>query len=238
MDFLKKSLVAKLAVALVAVVIWQRWLSQVLRGHRWYTIVYRAFYLARLPIWERRKPPKDLIELVEGTDALPHGRALDLGCGTGTDSIYLAQHGWDVTGVDMVPEALVIARRNAATASVSANFFHGDVTCLRDIVEGTFDLLLDFGCFHTLPADQRPAYVESVSAVASPSATLLLYGFARPPRYAPMQAGVSLDEVRDRFAKNWQIDSAELTTADAIQVARTRADRGFELWRFRLRKLA
>jgi SAM-dependent methyltransferase len=208
------------------------------RGQRWYRLVYRAFYLAQLRIWERQVPPADLIELIEGPEALARGRALDLGCGTGTDSIYLARHSWDVTGVDMVPEALAIAHRNAAASDVGANFVLGDVTRIRDVVQGTFDLVLDFGCFHTLPPDQRPAYVDGVSAVAVPGATFLLYGFARPPRLAPIQAGISLDEVRHRFSREWEIVSAERSSAAAIQVARTRADRSFELWRFRLRRLS
>ena len=216
----------------VAAVLWNS-----LRGHRWYSLVYRAFYVARLPIWERRTPPSDLVELIEGANALTPTRALDLGCGTGTDSIYLAQHGWEVTGIDMVPEALALARRNASRAGVRARFIKGDVTRLRDVVQGTFDLVLDFGCFHTLPADQRPVYVDCVSAVAAPGATLMLYGFARPPRLAPMAAGISVDEVRGRFAAGWEIVSAEQTSAAAIQVARTRADRAFELWRFRLQRL-
>jgi SAM-dependent methyltransferase len=206
-------------------------------GQRWYSLVYRTFYLARLRIWERQVPPSDLVELVEGPHALAHGRALDLGCGTGTDSIYLAGHGWDVTGVDMVPEALAIARRNAAAKSVRANFVQDDVTRLRDVVQGAFDLVLDFGCYHTLPPDRRPAYVDCVSAVAAPGATFLLYGFARPPRLAPVQAGISLDEVRERFSRDWEIVGAEQTSGAPIQVAHTRADQVFELWRFRLRRL-
>jgi SAM-dependent methyltransferase len=209
-----------------------------LRGQRWYSLVYRALYLARLPIWERRVPPSDLVEVIEGPAALVPGRALDLGCGTGTDSLYLAQHGWDVTGVDMVPEALATARRNAATKGVRADFLLGDVTRLRDVVQGRFDLLLDFGCFHTLPSDQRRIYVDCVSATAVPGATFLLYGFARPPRLAPMHAGISLDEVRERFSREWEIVTAERTSAAAIQVARTRADQSFELWRFLLRRLS
>jgi SAM-dependent methyltransferase len=217
-------------VVVVAVAVWTA-----LRRQRWYSLVYRAFYLARLRIWERRTPPADLVDLIEGPEAVPPGWALDLGCGTGTDSIYLAQHGWHVTGVDMVPEALAIARRHAVGAGVRASFVHGDVTRLGDAVQGSFDLLLDFGCFHTLPSDQRPAYVESVSRVAALGATFLLYGFARPPRLAPMQAGVSLDEIRGRFARRWERVSAEHTSATAIEVARTRVDRSFELWRFCLR---
>ena len=212
-------------------------LRRAFQGKRWYSLVYRAFYLARLRIWERQVPPSDLTELIEGPAALVPGRALDLGCGTGIDSIYLGLNGWDVIGVDMVPEALAIARHNSAAQGVRADFVRGDVTRLRQVVQGTFDLLLDFGCFHTLPADQRPIYVDSVSAVAAPCATLLLYGFARPPRLAPMQAGISLGEVRERFSRDWEIVSAEQTTAAAIQVARTRVDRSFELWRFVLRRL-
>ena len=75
-----------------------------------------------------------------------------------------------------------------------------------------------------------------MSAVAEPGATLLLYGFARPPRLAPMRAGVSLDEIRERFSETWEIVTAEQTSAAAIEVARTRVDRSFELWRFRLRR--
>jgi SAM-dependent methyltransferase len=220
-------------VVLVAVA-----LRNALRGQRWYGLVYRAFYLARLPIWERQKPPSELVELIEGAEPLAPARALDLGCGTGTDSIYLARHGWDVTGVDMVPEALAQARRNAERAGVSVTVQNAEVTRLGEVVHGTFELLLDFGCFRTLPADQRTAYVKSVSAVSAPGATLLLYGFARPPRLAPIAASISADEVRERFSGDWELASAERTTAAAIQVARTRADRAFELWRFRLQKAA
>ena len=229
-----------LAIGVVLLVpgsaLWRRLARHGVRGPRWYSLVYRTFYLARLRIWERRIPPADLIALVEGPGAASPGRALDLGCGTGTDSIYLARRGWEVTGVDLVPEALEIARRNAAAGGVRANFVQGDVSRLTEIVQGTFDLLLDFGCFHTLPRDLRPAYVDGVTAVASPGAILLLYGFARPPRLAPMAAGVSLEEVRERFDADWDIVNAEQTSAAAIQVARTRVDRSFELWRFQLRR--
>ena len=62
----------------------------------------------------------------------------------------------DVTGIDMVPEALAMARRRAAAARVSVDFVQGDVTRLHELgVRGPFTLVLDFGCLHTLPV--RPA---------------------------------------------------------------------------------
>jgi SAM-dependent methyltransferase len=223
-----------LAAALLARSAFKNWL----RGGRWYTFVYRAFYRVGLRVWERETPPADLVMLVEGPNALPPSRALDLGCGTGTDSVYLAQHGWAVTGVDMVADALARARRRAASAGAEARFVEGDVTDLESLgVDGGFSLILDFGCLHTLPADQRQAYVRSVSAAAGPGATLLLYGFARPPRLAPMQAGLTEGEVRQRFeSAGWDLISAERAVDDPIVVARARADRSFQLWRYILRR--
>ena len=102
-------------------------------GLRWYQLVYRVIYRLGLIVWRRAAPPAELVTLIEGPNALPVGRALDLGCGTGTDTIYLAAHHWDVTGVDMVPKALAIARRNATAAGVAPHFVEGDVTRLDPI---------------------------------------------------------------------------------------------------------
>jgi SAM-dependent methyltransferase len=215
------------------------WLLQRRRstpGERWYATVYRALYRLGWRVWERSTPAADLLALVEGACALPPDRALDLGCGSGTDSVYLAAHGWEVTGIDIVPQALELARQRAATAGVRARFIQADVTRLEDAgVHGPYTLVLDFGCLHTLPPDQRPSYVTSVSAVAAPGATFLVYGFARPPALAPMQAGLTEAEVRERFTgAGWDIIQATPVERDAIQVARARVDRSFELWRYRL----
>jgi SAM-dependent methyltransferase len=207
-------------------------------GFRWYRFVYRTLYRLGMRIWERQVPPVDLVELVEGPDALRPGRALDIGCGTGTDSVYLAAHGWDVTGVDMVPQALAAARRRAAGAGVSPRYLEGDATRLPELGIGRdYALLLDFGCYHTLPEDQREPYVESVSGVAAPGANMLLFGFGSPPALAPMHSGVTPDEIRQRFGRRgWELLSAERRPADAIEVSGRRVDDRFDLWRCRLRR--
>jgi SAM-dependent methyltransferase len=203
---------------------------------RWYQAVYRLIYRLGWTVWQRRTPPSELVALVEGTSPLPPGRALDLGCGTGTDTIYLATHGWEVTAVDMVPRALAIARRNATAAGVAPRFIQGDVTRLDGLGVGDgYTLLLDFGCFHTLPDDLRPAYITGVSNAAAPDATLLLYGFRRPPKVAPLHAGVTPDEVQHRFGPaGWQVVNADRSTAETPVVPRA-ADR-FELWRYQLQR--
>ncbi len=69
-------------------------------GPRWYQLVYWLIYRLGLIVWKRGRPPAELVALVQGPSPLSAGRALDLGCGTGTDTVYVATHGWDVSGGD------------------------------------------------------------------------------------------------------------------------------------------
>jgi SAM-dependent methyltransferase len=83
------------AVALPVGALWARQFGRGRSdGPRWYQLVYRLIYRLGLIVWKRKTPPAELVALVEGPSAVPAGRALDLGCGTGTDTIYLAKHGW------------------------------------------------------------------------------------------------------------------------------------------------
>jgi SAM-dependent methyltransferase len=81
-------------------------------------------------------PDARLVELVEGSSALPPGRALDLGCAAGRNLLYLARHGWDATGVEMVARALAGAQRAAAAGGVTVRLVHGDVTRLEELAAG------------------------------------------------------------------------------------------------------
>ena len=211
-------------------------------GGRWYSLVYRTAYRIGFTPWDRGVPAPELVSLIEGSSAPPPGRALDIGCGTGVNSIYLAQHGWQVTGVDMVPAALATARERAAAAGAMPTFVEGDATRLETLgLESGFTLLVDVGCFHTLPSDQRDAYVAGVSAMAAPGSTFVLYGFGRRS-FAPMEAGVTPDEVRGRFG-GWELVEAQRVDPETLleqtggspEVARAAA--WFQLWRFRLRRL-
>src|SRR6516162_2854190 len=95
--------------------------------------LFRIFYRVGFTPWDGHPIAQNLQNLVEGTSdtpPMPTGMALDLGCGTGDTSIYLAQHGWKVTGVDFVPKALEKARAKAGAAGVPVAFVHADVTHL------------------------------------------------------------------------------------------------------------
>ena len=171
------------------------------------SVFFRAAYLFGFKPWDTGVPPPELVSVVEGEDRFAPGKALDLGCGTGTNSIYLAQHGWEVTGIDFVPRAIGATRRKAAVAGASPTFIVGDVTRLTELGVGSgYALLLDLGCFHSIPDIGRDAYVRGATEVAPPGAVMLLFCAVRgdkPQRIGPR--GVALGEVAERFASGWDL---------------------------------
>ncbi len=175
------------------------------------SVFFRAAYLLGFKPWDSGVPPPELVAVVEGKDRLAPGTALDLGCGTGTNCVYLTQHGWETTGVDFVPRAIGAARRKAAGAGVSPRFIVGDVTRLTELGVGVgYRLLLDLGCFHSIPDSARDAYLKGATEVAEAGATMLLFCFvrrAKPSRVGPR--GVARGEVAQRFTSGWEIVAEE-----------------------------
>lgn len=172
-------------------------------GMRWfYEVGYRYF---RMP-WEigvRR----ELVALVE-EGRMRAGRALDLGCGTGDNALFLARHGFDVTGVDFAASAIAKARRKASDAGLTAQFVEDDLTALRR-VRGPFDFLLDYGALDDLGLADRDRYVRSVVPLTRPGSQFLLWCFEWPPRWWErlLPAGtMAPGEVRRRFEPYFEIE--------------------------------
>ena len=128
------------------------------------------YFLSRPP-WDTEISPPELIAFL---DRSPAGRALDLGCGTGTNAITMAENGWEVVGVDFSGLAISKARRKAQRAEVAIKFYRDDVSRLQK-VDGTFDLVLDIGCFHSLPPQDREGYALHLCHLLRPVGTYLLY---------------------------------------------------------------
>ncbi len=131
----------------------------------------------RHPPWDTGISPPELYAFLE---AHPPGSALDLGCGTGTNVITLATHGWQVTGVDFSRQAIHMARRKLAAARIEAHLEVADATRLEKI-HGPFNLILDIGCLHGIPPDRRPAYYLNLERLLANEGTYLLYAFWHEP---------------------------------------------------------
>ncbi len=123
--------------------------------------------------WDTDTVPPELAELIEGGHVSP-GAGLDVGCGTGTNAIYLARHEFDVLGLDVAHLAIRRARRKAKEANVEARFRSGN---FLDLTEGHFDFVLDLGCFHGLLEKDQEQYVEALHRVLSPGGSYLLYAW-------------------------------------------------------------
>jgi SAM-dependent methyltransferase len=166
--------------------------------------VFAVMYRLGLTPWDGHPLPAWLRGQIEEPGGILPGRALDVGCGTGDTSIYLAQHGWTVTGVDFVKRALERARAKTRAAGVSVRYQQADVTQLSAAgVGGGFDLVVDNGCLHGLSAGQRDAYVREISAAAVPGGRLLIMAFAERARRGP--DGIDRAEVERRFASGWEL---------------------------------
>ncbi len=170
-------------------------------------IAYRLMYAVGFAPWDRVMPI-ELKQAMDGPEALPKGRVLDLGSGKGTKAIYMAAHGWTVTAVEAVPRALKEARRRAQAAGATVDFRLGDVTRLADLgLEPGYTLLFDFGCYHGLNGAERARYAEGVTPLAASGATLLMMAFTRA--LPPVPSGVSESELRERFGPAWQLVSSK-----------------------------
>jgi len=130
------------------------------------------YLIGRAP-WDTGTTPPEVVEFLDRT---PPGRALDIGCGTGTNAVAMARRGWSVTGLDFSGRALRAARARAAAAGLTVDFLQGDASELRGVT-GRFEYILDIGCFHALPPDGQRRYARRVAELAGPGTTYMLYTF-------------------------------------------------------------
>jgi ubiquinone/menaquinone biosynthesis C-methylase UbiE len=154
-------------------------------------LIFNFWYL-RKPPWDSGISPPELLEFIR---THPAGKAIDLGCGTGTNIITLARAGWQITGVDFAPRAIRMAKAKLKNESIQADLHVGDVTKL-DHTKGPFDLALDIGCFHSLVQAGKRDYLAQLDRILAPNGFWLMYGFFNPE---PLQSGSGLVETEIDF---------------------------------------
>ncbi len=152
--------------------------------------------------WDTNVTPPEVVEWVAAQQT-PRGRALDLGCGTGTNAIYLAQRGFETVGVDFVPRAIEIARAKARAANVTVEFRCADVLN-PGAFAAPFDFLLDIGCMHNLGAAQQTRYAENARQWTQPGAVLALYAFF-PRRRGGRDVGIARATMETLFARAFDL---------------------------------
>lgn len=153
--------------------------------------------------WAHEAPTLFLAEICERR---PPGRALDIGCGAGTDSVYLARRGWEVTALDFMARALEYTSNRAAEAGVTVRTVQADIT--EWAAPGPFDLVLDHGLLHNVDPVRHAAYREHLlRAIGDESDFVLLHWHPRYPgqpdgRMGPHRANRA--QILDFFAPELQ----------------------------------
>ena len=163
----------------------------------------------RVP-WDDPTPPPEIVVLAE---ALPPGRALDVGCGFGRAVIYLAERGWSAVGVDFVPQAIAEARRRAAVAGVAdrASFHVASATDLA-FLEPPFDLIIDVGCMHSFTEEMLAAYRDEIARLLRPGGQYVLFAHlhdAAEPERDDGPRGIAEATIYDLLEKAFRLERAE-----------------------------
>ncbi len=137
-----------------------------------------SYLLGNTP-WDSGISPPELYDFIA---AHPAGRALDIGCGTGTNIITLINAGWQAEGFDFAPRALQIARQKLKKAGIQANIFKDDATQMKN-VNPPYDLALDLGCFHGI--ENKADYLTQLTRILAPGGYWLMYGFFKQDAAQP-----------------------------------------------------
>lgn len=164
---------------------------------------YQVMYRIGFTPWDKHEPAPPLVRLI---DTLPTGRILDVGCGTGTDAIYCAGRGWQVTGIDAVSVPIRRARRAARIAGVEVHFLHADIARIAAPELGAqFAVLQDIGCFAGLNDTARQRAAATMTAVAAPQGRLLLFAFGPGggARFGPRR--IELPQIQALFPA-WHVE--------------------------------
>ena len=168
---------------------------------------FAGMYAEGIPPWQIDRPQPEVIQLIEqGKFESP---VLDLGCGTGDNTIELARHGLVVKGLDAVPEALERARKKTEQAGLrqSPEFVLGDA--LRLAESGLkARTVLDCALFHTFSDEERKDYIRGLEAVLSPGGRLHILSFSELETRQPGPRRLSLSEITGSFGAGWRVEDS------------------------------
>lgn len=139
------------------------------------------------------------MELVDSGRVKP-GKILDLCCGAGTNPIYLAVKGFDVTALDISDRAVGYAKEKANKVGVDTNFLVGDFLSLP-FKSVEFDFAFDFGCFHHVEVRNRITFIKGVYRVLKPKGTyfLVCFSYKNGPAWNHFRKEQIVELFRDHF---------------------------------------
>ena len=172
------------------------------------------------PFWKTDQPQKELVEAIDSGLFPKNQRVIDVGCGNGQVSRWLAGQGFAVLGLDYSAAAIENCRRLSAGHPNAPIFKVADL-CREDLrLEPVFSLV-DRGCFHRIVGNLRHLFAQNIArATVEGGHFLLLAGTfkdARVVNYSGVRSEQKLREhVGEIFGDHFLIERAEPALINAV----------------------
>lgn len=188
-----------------------------------WTRLYAGMPLRDFPVLAKGTFPP-LVDAVQSGSLTPPGPLLDVGCGLGTNALWLAEQGFRVTGIDLAPGAIEAACSRSVPAGGSVNFLEDDILASA-LPARSFSAAIDIGCFQTIRPRLRSSYVNGLARLLPPGGTALIFCVAREETgaWGPPQR-LSVGEIVSSFEPKFlveRIDRRPRTAKLSAEVRRT-----------------
>ncbi len=173
------------------------------------------------PFWKTEEPQKEFVEAIESGWFQKTQRVIDVGCGNGEVSRWLAEQDFPVTGIDYSAAAIENCRRLSAGQGKAITFEVVDL-CDPELKLEPAAGLLDRGCFHRIAENFRPVFARNIARATVPGGHfLLLSGTFQDARFANYRGARSepalKEHVQSIFGDYFTIERADSAVINASQ---------------------
>jgi cyclopropane fatty-acyl-phospholipid synthase-like methyltransferase len=169
--------------------------------------VFRQIYAGEPP-WEIGQPQPEVVRLADSGGF--RSPILDVGCGRGSNALYLASRGFAVHGIDFVDEVVKEAQEEARRRQLEVEFGPGDANQLR-LLGRIYGTVLDSGTFHSFSDKERLQYLDGLRAVTKPGSIVHLICFSELEIRPGGPRRIDEAELRQLFSGEWEIESLRRT---------------------------
>lgn len=160
--------------------------------------------------WETDRMPDWISAAIESGWFKTGAGTIDIGCGSGELTALLAGEGFDTLGIDFSASAIDLARQRHVREDELASLRFDVVDICGDTSGlGTFNNVIDRGCFHGLDRPSQSAYGRNVAAMCDPGARLLMMC-----RLHEVSAATRTKQVRDAMVQFFDLEPTEEVKID------------------------